>query len=242
MLLNRAKRSQYDRLIAFIRSPEFQRKMSDRTLRRPAVPGVTPNAQIPGGLLVELPFPTTRSVIDALLFSYLDVQRIPAHAFFVLDVSGSMDGARLDALQGALTGLTGLDSSLTGRFSRFQSREKITIVTFNSQIQPPRDFMVDDTNPQGADMQRIRDFVGSLKAGGNTAIYSALDSAYQLAAQAQRLEPDRYYSIVLMTDGENNSGLSEKEFRTRYNGLPAAARGVRTFTVLFGEADKKTTQ
>ena len=30
-------------------------------------------------LLIELPFPNTVEVIDALLFSYLDVQRVPSH-------------------------------------------------------------------------------------------------------------------------------------------------------------------
>ena len=73
-------------------------------------------------------------MIDALLFSYLDEQRVPAHAFFVLDVSGSMEGDGLNGLKAALNGLTGLDTSLTGRFSRFRGREEITIISFNDQV------------------------------------------------------------------------------------------------------------
>ena len=68
-----------------------------RTLRRPAIPGVALDKRIPNRLLVELPFPNTVDVLDALLFSYMDKQRIPAHAYFVLDVSGSMQGAGLTA-------------------------------------------------------------------------------------------------------------------------------------------------
>lgn len=52
-------------------------------------------------------------------------------------------------------------------------------------------------------MQRIREFVASLEAGGSTAIYSALAEAYRQASAAQAQEPDRYYSIArahLQTD------------------------------------------
>ena len=121
----------------------------------------------------------------------MDKQRIPAHAYFVLDVSGSMQGAGLTGFESALNGLTGLDASLTGRFSRFSAREKVTMLTFNHQVQPAQDFVIDDTNPQGADMQHVRDFVTGLQAGGNTAIYSALAEAYRLAAEAQQREPER---------------------------------------------------
>ena len=65
------------------------------------------------------------------------------------------------------------------------------MLTFNHQVQPAQDFVIDDTNPQGADMQRVRDFVTGLQAGGNTAIYSALAEAYRLAAEAQQREPER---------------------------------------------------
>jgi Ca-activated chloride channel family protein len=170
----------------------------------------------------------------------MDKQRIPAHAYFVLDVSGSMQGAGLTGLESALNGLTGLDASLTGRFSRFRGREKVTMLTFNHQVQPAQDFVIDDTNPQGADMQRVRDFVAGLQAGGNTAIYSALAEAYRLGAEAQQKEPERYYSVVLMSDGASNSGLSAEQFNDLYGRLPAAAQGIRTFTVIFSQANEAT--
>jgi Ca-activated chloride channel family protein len=240
MLLDKSQRAAYDRLVAYLRSPNFQKELMAKTLRRPAIPGVALDRRIPDRLLVELPFPNTAEVLDALLFSYLNEQRVPAHAYFVLDVSGSMQGEGLAGLQRALNGLTGQDTSLTGRFARFRGREKITVITFNQAVQPAQDFLIDDTQPQGADMQRIRDFVGRLQAGGNTAIYSALAEAYRLAAEAQQREPDRYYTVVLMSDGASNSGLSAEQFRAQYDQLPSAARNIRTFTVIFGKAERAT--
>ena len=240
MLLNKNQRAAYERLVAYLRSPDFQKQMMAQTLRRPAIPGIALDKRIPNSLLIELPFPGTLDVIDALLFSYLDEQRVPAHTFFVLDVSGSMEGDGLNGLKAALNGLTGLDTSLTGRFSRFRGREEVTIISFNDQVQPARDFRIDDTDPQGADMQAIRTFTDGLQAGGHTAIYSALAEAYRLAADAQAREPDRYYSVVLMSDGASNSGSSAEEFRTFFDSLPPAARGIRTFTVVFGQADRAT--
>ena len=238
MLLNKERREAYDGLVEFLRSTEFQEKLMETTLRRPVVPGIALDSRIPDAFLVELPFPNTVDVIDSLLFSYLDEQRVPAHAFFVLDVSGSMRGNGITDLKSAMNNLTGQDTSLTGRFSRFRSREKITIITFNDQVASINEFVIDDTDQSGADMQQIRSFVTRLDAQGGTAIYSALTEAYRLAAEAQTQDPNRYYSIVLMSDGANTDGINARTFERNYGTLPPAVKEIRTFTVLFGNADE----
>ena len=242
MLLDSGKREAYDRLAAFIRSPEFQEKLMQTTLRRPVVPGIRLDPRIPDPLLIELPFPNTADVIDALLFSYLDEQRRPSTTFFVLDVSGSMEGDGLQDLKTALANLTGLDQSLTGQFARFRSREQIALLPFSTEVLDAGQFGVSSTLAQGEDMQRIRAYVEQLQAGGNTAIYAALAEAYSRAQAAQAQDPDRFYSIVLMSDGQTNSGLSEAEFRSIFQRLPAPAQQIKTFTVLFGDADKAEMQ
>ncbi|MCA9957786.1 MAG: VWA domain-containing protein [Anaerolineales bacterium] len=240
MLLNAEKQEQYDTLITYLRSPEFQEEMMRTTLRRPVVPGIQLDGRIPNPLLVELPFPNSVDIIDSLLFSYLDEQRVPAHAIFVLDVSGSMKGNGISDLKTAMNNLTGLDSSLTGRFARFREREMITVIAFSDYVQTVQVFTIDDANSQGEAMQEVRTFVNRLDADGGTAIYTALTEAYRLAQEAQQQDPDRYYSIVLMSDGENTDGLSPRDFQRYYEGLPAEARNIRTFTVLFGNADEDT--
>lgn len=238
MLLDGDKREQYDRLVTYLRSPEFQQELMRTTLRRPVIPGIALDGRIPNPLLVELPFPNSVDVIDSLLFSYLDEQRVPAHAIFVLDVSGSMRGTGITDLKTAMNNLTGLDSTLTGRFARFRAREIITIVTFSDYVQSVQSFNINDVSSQGAAMQEIRTYVSGLNANGGTAIYTALAEAYRLAEEAQQQDPNRYYSVVLMSDGENTDGLSSGDFRRYYQGLPEDVQGIRTFTVLFGNADE----
>jgi Ca-activated chloride channel family protein len=145
----------------------------------------------------------------------------------------------LSDLKAALTNLTGLDPSLTGQFARFRSREQVTMLPFSSEVEDVRSFAVDATAAAGQDMERIRGYIDQLQAGGNTAIYSALANAYSLAQQAQAQDPDRAYSIVLMSDGQNNSGISPQDFRSAYQDLPPQTQQVKTFTVLFGDADRK---
>jgi Ca-activated chloride channel family protein len=238
MLLNAEKQEAYDRLITYLRSTEFQEEIMRTTLRRPVVPGIELDGRIPTPLLVEIPFPNSVAIIDSLLFSYLDEQRLPAYAIFVLDVSGSMRGSGINDLRAAMNNLTGLDDSLTGRFARFRSREIITLITFSDRVEQVELFQIDDVSTQGATMAEMRGFVDTLRADGGTALYTALSEAYQIATEAIQQDPDRLYSIVLMSDGENTDGMRAAEFERFYDGLSEDGQSVRTFTVLFGEADE----
>jgi len=238
MLLNEEKREMYDTLVTYLRSPAFQEVMMTQTLRRPAIPAVQPSNIFPNDVLIELPFPNQLAVIDALLWAYLDEQRIPSHAIFVLDVSGSMEGERLQDLKQALKNLTGVDTTLTGRFARFRNREKITLITFNDTVQNIETFDIQDVNQDSANMQDIRNYVDRLVADGGTAIYDALIQAYTIADEAKQSDPDRYYSIVLMSDGANTDGIEGAEFIQKYNyEFSDSQRSVKTFPVLFGNSD-----
>ena len=238
MLLNAAKRDAYDKVTAYLRTPDVQKRIMTDTLRRPAIPGVPLDPRFTSQTLIELPFPARLETIDALITAYLDEVRRPASAVFVLDVSGSMQGDRLNQLKTAMAALTGTDPSLTGRFARFRAREQVTIITFSTQVQDTRAFTIDDTAPTGPDMTAIRDYVNGLQTFNSTAIYSALEAAYATIAQAQAADPNRLFSIVLMTDGENNAGVPADQFSRDYTALAAPVRAVHTYTVLFGDANK----
>ncbi len=237
MLLNNAKREDFTRLVNYLKSAEFQLTLMQDTQRRPVIPQVKLGDQFPKQILVELPFPSTLETINEILFAYLDEHRRPSHAYFVLDVSGSMQGERIHALQGALANLTGLDTSITGQFSRFRSREKVTMMTFSNNIDKPKSFTINETDVQGTSMREIRSYVDSLRAGGGTAIFSALREAYRQAQQAHSSDPNRFYSIVLMSDGKNNNGISRDQFLHFYDSLTAEAKQIKTFPIVFGEAD-----
>jgi Ca-activated chloride channel family protein len=43
---------------------------------------------------------------------------------------------------------------------------------------------------------------------------------------------------MLLTDGENTRGDSADDFEAFYRSLPPEARSIRTFPIVFGEADR----
>jgi Ca-activated chloride channel family protein len=238
MLLNAAKRDAYDKVVAYLRTPDVQKRIMTDTLRRPAIPGVPLDPRFTDRTLIELPFPARLETIDALITAYLDEVRRPASAIFVLDVSGSMEGDRLDQLKTAMKALTGTDASLTGKFARFRAHEQVTILTFATQVEDVREFTIDDTAPDGPDMTAIRTYIDGLHTYDRTGIYSALEQAYGIVATAQASDPNRLYSVVLMTDGENNEGIDPDQFARDYGSLAGPVRAVHTYTVLFGEGSK----
>ena len=239
MLINEARRAQYDKLVAFLREEGVQREIMEHSFRRPVNPAVKPLPVFGTRLLVELPFPGQLAVVDAILTSYLDDARPPAHSYFVLDVSGSMGGEqRMDHLKSALGVLGGGDTAtLGGRFSRFQLREKANLITFDDKLQEHAEIAFGDRASYPGSVGRFQDFVGHLRPKGGTAIYDALEAAYRRAAADRAAEPGYYYTIVLMTDGENNAGADFKRFSQFYQALAPEVRQIRIFPILFGEGN-----
>jgi Ca-activated chloride channel family protein len=237
MLLNSAKRQAYAKLTQYLRSRDVQLRVQRDTSRRPAVPGVPLDPKFTQTLLVEAPFPANLSVVQQLLDDFQTTLRKPAHTFYVLDTSGSMQGDRLNRLKAALNGLAGSDTSFTGHFARFAPREKVTLIPFNGGVYDTRTFDIDSTDPNSPGLADLRGYINGLRAEGGTAIYSALDQAYSDAGGARQAEPDSYISIVLMTDGENNAGISANRFLDDVRALPPNLQNVRVFSVLFGEAN-----
>lgn len=237
ILLNKDRQPEYQRLVTALRSPEVQRRIMNDTRRRPVNTAVDQGRLFPAGLSLELPFPGSATALNAVLDAYLQDTRRPANTIFVLDTSGSMGGDRMEALKTSLLGLSGADTSLTGRYSGFASRERVTFIPFSSDVKPAQvtDIGADPTGKTRA-LAALGQRIASLDPGGGTNIYGALEAAYTQAAQAPA---DRYTSIVLMTDGESNQGPSARAFRTYYQALPEAARAVKTFTILFGDASSE---
>jgi Ca-activated chloride channel family protein len=239
MLLNADKRSQYDRLAAYLRGKDFQTKMSAQTLRRPVNPDASPAPVIPQRTLVELPFPGQPALIDGLLDTFLADIRIPGSSRYVLDVSGSMRGRRLDSLKEAMLILASDATASSQRYARFQNREQVGIITFSSEPSPTRMFPMGATPEENAKARsEIAGFVNTLEPGGGTAIYSSLQQALsELAAERAKRSEKRYYTAVLMTDGESNRGLGPSGFMDWYQTEGDRVRGIRVFPILFGEAD-----
>ena len=238
MLLREDRRADYAKLVAAIKAPTFQGQALPAAFLRPANAEVKPAAALPQGAVAELSFPNRLDVIDAVLASYQAQWRKPATSIFVLDISGSMRGdGRIDAMREALKVLAGAgDTSATARYAAFQQRERVVLIAFDDRVEPPQWVRFDgDLN---AARRQVLERAEGLMPRGGTAIFSALDAAEQLAAEERKADPERFISIVLLTDGENNRGLTFDDFRGRYQGQAPAP----VFPIVFGEANQSQMQ
>ena len=238
-LLDQSKQDAYDKLVAYLKSTDVQKRIAQTTYRRP-VDASAATTQYPA-VVNETAFPASAGAVQQLLLRFLNQDRVPAHSFYVLDKTGSMtneDGtgeSRIRRVQDALGVLTGSDTSLTGRFARFEDRERVTIITFSETPEIDETFTM--TRPDDpAVYGKVKQLAGSLQAGGNTAIYSALEAALAEAVRDQPGDAGRYASIVLMTDGENNRGDSYDQFARKWQQLPAYGRAIHIFPIFIGEA------
>jgi Ca-activated chloride channel family protein len=240
MLLNAAKRDAYDRLVAHLHGASFQQAMTSATLRNPVNPDVPAAAPPPSQAAVELPFPARRDVVDAILAAFYNHLRLPADSTFVLDTSGSMAGERLADLTRAMLNLAGADNTSSGQYARFRNRERIYLLPFDDSSGQIEYFDMGSTPRSNREtLERLKTYVQTLRASGGTGIFSATQKAYQEAARRRRGMPDRFYSIIVMTDGKNNAGIDVDGFIHWYRDLPEGDQGIKIFPVFFGEANQK---
>ncbi|MDG9713333.1 vWA domain-containing protein [Streptomyces sp. DH10] len=235
LLLNPAHRTAYDKVTQWLRRDSVQRQIMRHTLRRPVNTTVTRDPRLREPVGNALFYPDRPAVVETLLTDYGDPdRRTTSQVVFLLDFSGSMRGTRMAALREAFAGLSGADPSASGKFTRFYRGERLTVVRFGGRVLEEKTVTV--TGPR--DLSALAGTVARGGYGDATAVWSALDHGYRTAARELAADPDRSVSLVLMTDGENNAGLSYAEFVRRHKALPAAVRdAVHTYPVHFGEAD-----
>jgi Ca-activated chloride channel family protein len=235
LLLDPDRRAAYDKVVEWLRRDSVQRKIMRTALRRPVNPSVAREGQLRTPVGNALYFPDRPGVLDRLLDDYGDPRRrVGDQVVFLLDFSGSMRGARMAELRKAFADLSGADSSATGGFARFYQGERLTVVRFGGRVLEERTVTVRGQR----DLTTLADVVARGGYGDATAVWTALDHGYRTASAAVADEPERAVSVVLMTDGENNAGLTYEEFVRRYEARPAETRtAVHTYPVHFGEAD-----
>lgn len=240
ILLAKDKIEDYLKVIAYLKSADFQSWMMVNTDRRPVNSEVLLGNNFNVVNLKNIPFPNSIDTVNEILFSYLNDTRKPSHSYFVLDLSGSMRGKRLDDLKQAMNNLSGDDSSITGRFASFREREIITIITFNHDVIDTQDFYFGhDKTPV---IDTMKNYITGLNSFGGTAIYGALKKAYIQAKHEMKLDPNRFYSVVLMTDGINESGINFDDFQQFFKENLDSNNSIQTFPILFGEAKSEELQ
>ncbi len=253
MLLNDARRADYQKVVDYLKSDPAQLWLARQTLRRPIKTEVAAQVAdlLPArGMQVELPFSPDRQLADGLIDAYLNEFRRPIASTFVLDTSGSMQGKRREQLVEAIHYLAGADASLTGRVAKLTNRERLWFLPFSDRVGDPVRFEIPagtrlakgvapqvDTDAKLAELKRVRDTADELRMAGGTAMYDAVLTGLQNMLEERKRNPDYQYSVVAFTDGKSNMGRRLEDFKRAYEQLPEDVRGIPVFMVLFGEAD-----
>ncbi|MBM7772636.1 Ca-activated chloride channel family protein [Actinokineospora baliensis] len=217
ILLDPAKREGYQRAVGWLQGEHAQRWIMDNTARRAADPGLDRPQRLRAPIGNALYFPDRQEVLDALLAAYRRLTSGAVHqVVFVLDYSASMAGPRVERLRAAFRALSGTG---TGGFARFHVGETITVLRFAGTVLQRHEVTVTSQS----DVDALAGVLAAPADGRGTAIWSALEQGY-LAVRGDA-------SVVLMTDGENNAGITAAQF------LGAGARPVPTYAIALGEAD-----
>jgi Ca-activated chloride channel family protein len=142
----------------------------------------------------------------------------------VLDTSASMneDSKIQNAREGAKQLVQLLDDGDT-----------LSFLPFSSELHwAQRNASVKEERP------RLNTQIDSLFAGGGTALYQAIDAAYQQLAMAPPGD-SKIQAVVVLTDGEDTQSrmkLEELMERIRYNG---ETRAIHIFTIAYGKDARK---
>ena len=223
-----AEKAAAQQVIEFIRQPQTQQIAVELGLR-PGVPGVALGNKFSEQFGVE-PNPSYDSyrspapeVVEAMLVSWQVYAKKPSQVAVVVDTSGSMQGAKLAAVQ----------NTLLNYVENLGPKEQIALISFNSVINEP---VIIEGTQQGRD--RAVEFIGNLQAAGGTRLY---DSA--LAARnwlSQNLRSDAINAVLVLTDGEDSESsisLPELAQKLEKSGFSSDQR-IAFFTVGYGTEDE----
>ncbi len=180
------------------------------------------------------PIPTPRQeVIREALRLYQTDLRKPSLTIWVLDVSGSMQGAPIGQLKQAMRLL--LDENEAARALLQPSPRDVTIVVaFNNQV-------VETARVDGADradLDALMARINRLEAGGGTDLYAALIAALDALSAIDRGGDlfERLPAIVAMTDGDSDTAQRDA-FVEALRAAPFG-RDVPIHAIAFGQANE----
>jgi len=217
------------KFIDFLISPESQRRAMEMGLRPilkniemsspfDAEHGVNPN--LASGKTFKVP---SESVLKRIRSLWEEV-KMPATIILVLDRSGSMKGSPMD---NAKTGAIEFIRSM-------KPRDQLMITVFGDDVTVLSELCT--IQQCGEDMTGR---LNNVFAIGKTALYDALAQTYKQLQSFKQQEPDRRYSILLLSDGKDTcSKLKRHDFLDL---LPGGEEfdAPKVYTIAYGsKADK----
>ncbi len=171
---------------------------------------------------LQIPSP---AVIQVVREVWLYTKR-KTNVYLVADVSGSMQGEKLEQAQEAF--LTFLDQIKA-------DQERVGLIVFSSRAVEEMPL-----NELAANRGVLRSTIAALSAGGDTALLDAIDLAHIRLQELQ--DSERINAIVVMTDGkENNSRIRLRELTSKLRRSSESGLPIVVFCVAYGrDADMDT--
>ena len=165
------------------------------------------------------------SIIKEALILYQTKFRKPTHTVFCLDYSGSMygEGNRqlVDAMDYILT-----EEKASKNLVQFSSKDKISVITFDSKI-------LDEFSAQdGTNTEDLLSDIKNAEVGGSTNLYDPVIRALKILSKE---DANKYnLSVILMTDGEGNTGYFS-DYKRAYKALK---QEIPVYAIMFGSAER----
>lgn len=146
-----------------------------------------------------------------------DSERADVNLTFVIDVSGSMDGDRIQIVRDSLHTLV----------DRLRPTDAVAIVTYESDSEVLKGMT------EVGDGRSLHAAIDDLYARGSTNMQAGLEDGYELAGAAY--EDGKDNRVILLSDGEANVGLTEHDEMLDRLGEHIAA-GITLLTVGVGDS------
>jgi len=179
-------------------------------------------------ILSPIKLPGSEVILEALNL-YQTAFRKPSLTVFCLDFSGSMDGnggiGQVKKAMGLL-----LDQEQARKyFLQASSDDRNIIIPFDDTILADWQISGNTQDSLSALLQQIT----ALNAGGGTDIYSPVIKG---VGEIMQQDSGRYISaIILMTDGESNTGKKFEDLKASWTG---SGKDIPVFAITFGDASE----
>lgn len=169
--------------------------------------------------------PSPNAEISNAVIDLFNITKRKATIILVLDVSGSMEGERINTARNATVEF----------LSRLDANDEVSLIIFNDE---PAE--LSEQARVGDVVESLSQRVSGLIAGGNTALYEAVcaaaDNMAILAEADQQQGESRLYGIVLLSDGEDTVGrVTENQMFATCLPSNAEADGFRIYPIAFGD-------
>lgn len=169
-------------------------------------------------------------VIREALNLFQTAFRKPSLTVYVLDFSGSMEGAGETQVKAAMRTL--LDPDIASQYLLQPSpRDISTVIFFNSR--PSQPLRVIGNDPQ--ELRRLLQRIDTKSPGGGTDMYAATAAAYKALAPYEARMTDYHPAVIVMSDGKSKGTLHLVRQESLSQDIPV-------YTILFGDADSQQMQ